>query len=249
MLTFTVSRKAFLCVAGLFILSLGAARAQSSPSCEEALSAPGGATAFDGDSTITLDKVDQWESDIVKFSIVRPGLLVLAGEDSGTQAAIWATDPTSVTTLFVDGAEIGEAHPLTTVVQPGEHCVQVTPPATGDLYMQATFVDVCGLGPQDDHGDSFLCATPTGLGETQSGTITAADHDLFSFSLTAATSVSIDLSTSAALSAALFGEDGSLAAADARGVQALDAGIYFISIAGDGGAEGTYSLTVTGSSQ
>jgi len=248
-----VSRNSSLCIAALSLLLLGSssARAQPSADCEEALGVPGGAVSLGAGMTTTAQKrVDEWQSDIVKIIISQPGLLVLTGDDSGAQAALWTTD-SSDSPRLVDDAEVGSASPpLTAVVRSGVQCVQVTPPAgaTGTFRLQATLFDVCG-GSQDDHGDSFLCATEIGLGETRTGTITAADHDIFTFVAAAATQVNLGLSTSADLSAGLYGEDGSLVAADARGLQTLAAGRYFVRIEGRNGAQGTYGLTLDSSSQ
>jgi hypothetical protein len=72
MLSKSVSRKASFWIAGLFVLWMGAAaHAEQAPDCPAALA----------DCTpATPDKVDQWESDIVKLVINRLGRLVLAAE-------------------------------------------------------------------------------------------------------------------------------------------------------------------------
>jgi hypothetical protein len=124
--------------------------------------------------------------------------------------------------------------------------MQVTPPAgaTGDLRLEATFFDVCSLGPQDDHGDSFLCATEIAPGETRTGESSAADQDVFSFELTTASTVTITLTGAEDLTASLYGEDGTLLAADGQGVRTLGAGRYFLRIASGTGEGGTYTIGV-----
>lgn len=71
MLSNSVSRKASFWIAGLFILWMGAAHAEQAPECPAALA----------DCTpATPDKVDQWESDIVKLVINGLDRLMLAAE-------------------------------------------------------------------------------------------------------------------------------------------------------------------------
>jgi hypothetical protein len=138
--------------------------------------------------------------------------------------------------VLEDGGPLGTVHqPLTVVVQPGEHCMRVTPPAgaTGTLSVQATFFDICGLGPRDDHGDSFLCATRIGVGESRTGEISPADQDVFSFTL--ATGAAATISVTGTLDA------------EARGTRSLDAGSYFVRIEGQDGPGGTYEIALSAS--
>jgi hypothetical protein len=64
--------------------------------------------------------------------------------------------------------------------------------------------------------------------------------DLFSFTLTNAAMVAIDATGPADLAVRLYAEDGTLLAADARGIHALDAGRYLVRIT----TAGAYELTV-----
>jgi hypothetical protein len=254
MLSQFAARKTSLQLAGvaLFLLS-SAARAQQVQDCQQALQVSGGGILLaDATTTTTTQKVDEWEGDILKLRINRPGVLVLSGEGAGVQGSLYAADPASGGARLEDGGAIGTAHrPLTMVVQPGEHCVQVTPDAgaAGTLRLRTTFFDVCRLGPQDDHGDSFLCATAIGLGESRTGEIAPADQDVFSFTLAAGTAVTIDVTGTPDLLAGLYREDGTLLAADGRGTWPLDAGSYFVRIEGGDGPGGAYTIGVSASPQ
>ncbi len=221
--------------------------AQPFPDCDEALGTSGGAVSLADAVTATSDKkVDEWQNDIIKVSITRPGVLVISGEGAAAQGSLHSRGG-SGSPFLADSAPVGTAHrPLTTVVRPGEHCVEVAPPAgaTGDLRMRVTFFDVCRLGPQDDHGDSFLCATETALGESRTGDVSAADHDLFSFTLTAATEVTISVTGPSGLAAGLLGEDGVLLATDGRGSRTLGSGRYFVRLEAGGGPGGSYQMTI-----
>lgn len=242
-------RKASLWIAGLSFLFLGStAQSQLFENCQEALEVSGGGVSLTDATTTTASKgVDEWESDIIKITVIQPGVLVLSGDGTAVQGSLYTADPVAGSPNLEDSGPLGTAYrPLTVVVQPGEHCVQVTPPAgaTGNLRVQATFFDVCLLGPQDDYGDSFLCATETVLGATRTGEISGTDQDVFSFELSAAAALTIAVTEDPDISASLYAEDGTLMTANARGSQALGMGRYFVRIA-SGGVPETYGMTIT----
>lgn len=241
-------RKASLGIAGLSLIFLGSSvQGQPFQNCQEALEVSGGGVSLADAATTTASKgVDEWESDIIKIMVARPGILVLSGEGTAVQGSLYTADPTGSPDLE-DGGPLGTAHrPLTVVVRPGEHCVQVTPPAgaTGNLRLRATFFDVCLLGPQDDHGDSFLCATEIGLGVTRAGEISGTDQDVFSFELAAARALTISVTGGPGIAASLYTEDGTLVTATAHGSQALGTGRYFVRVAGDSG-QTTYGVMIS----
>jgi hypothetical protein len=245
----SICRKASFWIAGLSFVWMGSVvHGQPFHGCEEALAATGGGISLTDATTTTTNKgVDEWESDIIKIAVPRPGVLVLFGEGFEAQGSLYDRSQVSGSPRLEDSGQLGTAHrPLTVVVGPGEHCVRVTSSAgaTGTLRLRATFFDVCRLGPQDDHGDSFLCSTEIGLGETRTGAISAADQDVFSFALATASIASITLTGAPDLVASLYGEDGILLTGDARGSHALLAGRYFLRVEGSGGAQGTYGVAV-----
>jgi hypothetical protein len=250
MFTKSKSRKVSFPIVALLLFALSSAvRAQTAEDCEAALAVAGGGVSLtDTATTTTTKKVDEWDGDILKLQVFQPGILVVSGEGPAVAGSLYTADPSSSSPLLEDGGQLGTAYrPLTMVVQPGEHCVQVTPPpgATGNLRLRATFFDVCSLGPQDDHGDSFLCATEISPGETLTGEVSEADQDVFSFELTAAKSVTLTLTGPEDLAASLHGEDGTLLAADGRGVRTLGAGRYFVRIEGGTGEGGSYEIGVS----
>lgn len=245
MFTTSVCRKVSLCVFHLSFLWLGTAHGQQFQTCEEALATAGGAVSLtDAATSTTTKKVDEWESDIVKIDVARPGVVVLAGEGPGVQGSLYSGDESP---SLEDTGPLGSAHrPLTVVVGPGEHCVRVTPPegSTGTLRLRTTFFDVCGLGPQDDHGDSFLCATEIEPGQSADGEIEDADQDVFFFVLGSTWTVTIALSGATDLALSLSGEDGSLLAADALGDHTLGTGRYFVRVESPSGAPRTYEVAL-----
>jgi hypothetical protein len=159
--------KASLQIAGLSFLFLGAVA--------------GAATIK---TSMTGAAVDEWESDIIKIRVARPGVPVPSGESA------------------------------------------------------------CLLDPQDDHGDSLLCATEATLGEAQTGEVAGMDQDVFAFDLTTGMEVSVAVTGEPEVSVGLYAEDGTLVTASARGSHVLDAGRFFVRIAGDCGEVG-YELTIT----
>jgi hypothetical protein len=82
------------------------------------------------------------------------------------------------------------------------------------------------------------------LGESRTGEISAADHDLFSFTLAAATEVTVAVTGPSGLAAGLLGEDGTLLAADGRGTRTLGSGRYFVRIEGEG-TGAPYQMTIS----
>jgi hypothetical protein len=248
------STQAALGLAGLLVLLLGSGSvsAAGAQDCAAALqSAGGGVSLANATTTTATKKVDEWDGDILKIMIGQPGILVLSGDGPEVQGALYTADPESGDPVLEDDGLLGTIHqPLTLVVQPGEHCIQVTPPAgaTGHLGVVATFFDICSLGPQDDHGDSFLCTTEIAMGEEQTGEISpATDQDVFSFNLDAGAAVTITVADGTEdLGASLYDEDGTLLATDARGPWTLAAGQYFVRIDAGMGSGGAYTVGVAG---
>jgi hypothetical protein len=109
---------------------------------------------------------------------------------------------------------------------------------------------------------SFTEGTPTILGVdqwdhdivklqvNQPGVLVLSDPgagaQLVSFALAVPTTVTIAVLGPSGLIAGLYGEDGSLLAAEARGTQVLPAGRYFVRVEG---ALDAYEVTITGSLQ
>jgi len=116
-------------------------------------------------------------------------------------------------------------------------------------------VDVCHLGNVDDHGDSFVCATPVTVGGSVSGEITSSsttnDIDRFTFVLSSSGTVSIESTGSTDVEADLHDGNGSLRASDDDSgttppnfkiTQALAAGRYYVRVKG---ANGSYGVGVS----
>jgi hypothetical protein len=255
----TSVRNSFLSIAcAVFFLvfaSIGASWAQD---CQTELgSSTGYVTLASGDTTSKEKKIDEWSGDVIKLRTNKPGVLVVEAVGTGAQNALYAGSSSGPHPLL-DSSRLGTGlRELQAIVRAGDHCIQVVPPAgaTGDYRVEASFVDICHLGDLDDHGDSFLCATPISVSGTKSGeitsTLTTTDHDMFSLVVSTTASYSIESSGSTDVSASLLDSEGGLLDADDNSgttspnfkiVETLSAGQYYIQVKG---ANGSYSFSVT----
>jgi pre-peptidase len=222
--------------------------------CPTELAITSGFTSLASGDTATAQKgVDEWDGDVIKFQTTMPGVVAISGTGIGSQSSLYTNqgeDP-----AFVDSARLGtDLHDLQAVAPPGDYCVQVRPPAgaTGDFTVAVAFTDVCHLGNVDDHGESFLCATPIAIDGSDSGEIdssTANDVDVFTFTLGSAATVTIESSGSTDVDGSLFDEQGTLITADADSgsganfliSRSLAAGRYYVRVEG---ADGVYGISV-----
>jgi hypothetical protein len=242
--------------ASLSLLAAAPAAAQTPPTnCQDALDASGGGNLLVHDTTLSKEKtVDEWDSDILKFTAPRPGLLDVSAVGASSQSSLYTGSPSASTYQFVNGAPAGTNHRVSTTIVAGKvYCIEVDPAAggTGNVRLDVKFVDTCKTGQPDDHGDSFACATAIDpLSSTTAGAITASDHDLFAFDLSASTTVEIESTGDTDTAGKLYDEDGALLASDSdsglslnfRIVQTLGAGRYYLRVQSENGDSGNYSL-------
>jgi hypothetical protein len=198
--------------------------------------------------------VDEWDGDVLKIRTALPGVITIGGTGAGSQGSLYTEGSTSFHPL-VDSAHLGTSlGELQVVVPAGDHCIQVAPGpgATGNFEVEASFIDACHLGAADDHGDSFLCATPIIVDDSDSGEINpSADADLFTFVLTSAATVAIESTGSTDVAGELYDNGGVLLEEDDNGgtspnflmTRSLDAGRYYVKVSG-ANDEGAYGLSV-----
>jgi hypothetical protein len=260
---FTFVRKAFtpVLVLGILMLSTSASRVLAqSEDCQSALeSSSGFTTLVNGDSTSQTNSVVEWDGEVIKIRTSAPGVLTITATGDASQGSLY-TDGSSSTHPLVDSATVGTSQrELTAVVGSGDHCIQVAPGsgASGDIELTASFEDVCHLGTPDDHGDSFLCATPVTVGGSAvSGGIdssTVEDSDMFTFELSSSATVTIASTGNGEDGGRLYGAGGSLidssntdgASANFQIVQSLSAGRCYVRVTGPD--ESTYSVSVSAS--
>ena len=246
----------------LFVLTLAGVATLAGPAaaqdCQTALANSTGAVSMTNASNASKSKgVDEWDGEVVKVVTPLPGVLEISGDGDPAQSSLY-TAGDGETHPLVDSASLSTgSRTLSAIVPAGVHCIQVAPAdgSTGDFEVSATFTDVCHLSATDDHGDSFLCATPIALAGSDSGEILSAteapDLDMFTFELTTATTVTI-ASSGGHVSGALFDSTGAPVAADNTGLanstfslanQSLAAGRYYVQVAG--AEESSYGISVT----
>lgn len=227
--------------------------------CQSALDGSSGFTNLgNGGSTSQTAGVVEWDGEVLKLGTNTSGVLTISASGSRAKGSLY-TEGASSTHPLVGRANIGNnQRELKVVVPAGHHCIELTPGpgASGDIELSASFVDVCHLGTPDDHGDSFLCATPITVGgSSASGEITSTesvdDSDMFVFTLTSSATVTIASTGGEYVGGSLYDGSGSLVTSDNTGwsasnfsiTQSLSAGTYYIEVTGPDAS--TYGLGVT----
>ncbi len=239
------------------ILLLTHAGRASAQDCQSALATSSGATALANGSTTTSSKgVDEWDGEVIKIATDLPGVIEIAGTGDDAEDSLYTMGSTSPHPL-VDSATLATGtRTLRAVVPAGTHCIQVAPSedASGDYEVSATFTDVCHLNDTDDHGDSFLCATPIAVGGSDSGEITSGtttDVDMFSFVVTSTKTITVASTGTGHVTGNLYDSGGALLASDNTDectanfsiIQSLDAGTYYVQVSG--ADESSYGITVS----
>ncbi len=235
--------------AGLLMLIATASGAfAQSEDCQSALDGSSGFTTLSNAASTSQTKgVIEWDGEVLKVRTNLSGVLTISATGSTSQGSLY-TDGSSETHPLVDSASIGTSQQeLTAIVGAGDHCVQLAPGpgASGDIELSATFVDVCHLGTPDDHGNSFVCATPITVdGSPDSGEITSTetvdDVDMFVFTLSSSATVAIASTGGEYVGGSLYDSGGSLIASDNTDwsgsnfsiTQPLSAGTYYVKVTG-----------------
>ena len=199
---FTRNTSVWVIGVSLFAVSIcGATPPVSAQDCQTALGSSMAAVSLTNGTTTSKSKgVDEWDGDVLKVHTPLPGVLVIEGTGDGAQNSLY-TEGSSGSHPLVDSAYVGTGlGELEAVIPAGDHCIQVAPGlnAAGDFEVEATFIDACHLGETDDHGGSFLCATPVEVDaeDPTGGEITLPssgnDYDMFTFVLTSAATIGIE---------------------------------------------------------
>jgi hypothetical protein len=246
--------------AGLLVLVAAASGVPAQATdCQSALDGSSGFTTVgNGGSTSQTAGVVEWDGEVLKLGTNTSGVLTIGASGSRSRASLY-TEGSSSTHPVVGRANVGNnQRELKVVIPAGHHCIELTPGpgASGDVEVIASFVDVCHLGTPDDHGDSFLCATPITVGGSPaSGEITSTesvdDSDMFVFTLTSSATVTIASSGGEYAGGSLYDGSGSLITSDNTGwsasnfsiTQSLSAGTYYIEVTGADAS--SYGLSVS----
>jgi len=227
--------------------------------CQTELGTSSGFTNLgNGDTATQTAGVVEWDGEVLKLGTNTSGVLTINASGSRARGSLF-TQGSSTPHPLVNRANIGtNQRDLTVVVPAGHHCIELHPGpgASGDITLTASFVDSCHLGTPDDHGDSFLCATPITVGgSSASGEITSSgsvdDVDMFVFTLSSSASVTIASTGGDYVGGSLYDGSGALITSDNTGwssanfsiSQSLSAGTYYVEVTGPNSA--TYGLSVT----
>jgi hypothetical protein len=225
--------------------------------CQSALESSTGAVALSNAASTSKSKgVDEWDVEVIKFYTPLPGVIEIAGTGDDAEDSLY-TEGSSSTHPLVDSATLATgSRTLRALVPAGLHCIEVAPSedASGDYEVAATFTDVCHLNDTDDHGDSFLCATPIAVDGSDSGEITSGtttDYDMFKFELTSSATITVASTGTGHVTGSLYDGSGTLVASDNTDlsaatfsiIQSLDAGTYYVKISG--ADESTYGIGVS----
>jgi hypothetical protein len=242
----------------MLVASASGVLAQSTDCQTELGTSSGFTTLGNGGSTSQTAGVVEWDGEVLKLGTNTSGVLTINASGSRSRGSLY-TQGSSTPHPLVNRANIGTSQrDLKVVVPAGHHCIELTPGpgASGDITLTVSFVDSCHLGTPDDHGDSFLCATPITVGgSSASGEITSTssvdDVDMFVLTLTSSATVTIASSGGGYVGGSLYDGSGSLITSDNTGwsaanfsiTQSLSAGTYYIEVTGPDSA--TYGLSVT----
>lgn len=225
-------------------------------SCSGSPSLPGQPMATDDVATFTED-IDEWDRDVVSGGGTA-GIMVFSTTTGDLR--VWLYSGGSCTNPFLveSGAVLANSTVLEAAVHEGDFnlALEAADSYSGSYSARLELVSPCSLFEEDDHADSFLCATAIAVDDSDTGSISNTaddDDDLFTFTLDATTTVRAKAETTGSwiVLGGLYDEDGQRLEADDEDsaddtfevVKTLAAGRYFVRVAGDG--EGSYTLTLT----
>jgi Bacterial pre-peptidase C-terminal domain len=252
------------CAMLLVVSMLGGASPAAAQGCQAALASPTEAVPLTNTTPTNpppskAKRVDEWDGDVLLIFTPLPGVIEIEGIGDGAESSLYTYGGTGSHPL-VDSAYVGTGQgELQAILPAGYHCIEVAPgPGADDedeIEIAASFTDACHLGDPDDHGDSFLCATPIDVDDTASGEISASsDHDVFTFTLTSTATLAIESTGATDVAASLYDDQGVLLEADDNDgpndgvnfqiVRSLSAGRYYVRIEGVSD-EGAYGLGVS----
>ncbi|HWN41229.1 MAG TPA: hypothetical protein VNW71_03355 [Thermoanaerobaculia bacterium] len=138
--------RAALLAAG--ILCAVPAMAQDPGGCSTP-AAPGTAVPLGLDTgVVSTQGSDEWNSEVIKVMVDEPGLLAVTAEGPEAQGSVYTPDPLGGAPELLGGRGIGTAGlTLAMVVEPGEYCVRIIPPAgtTASLRVQAELIGLVSI--------------------------------------------------------------------------------------------------------
>lgn len=137
-----ILRIAFLVIG--FLGAVSAAVAQSPAGCDSTNGSEG-TFALTLDTSVASSKgTDEWNSDVIKLTVLAPGVLVVSAEGPEVRGLVYTPDPSGGEPLLLQEKGIGSAgRMLALAVEPGEYyCLHITPRVGtfGSVRVQATLI-------------------------------------------------------------------------------------------------------------
>lgn len=127
------------------LLCASPAAAQDPGDCSN-LASPGTAVPLGLDtSVVSTQGSDEWNSEVIRVTVQDPGLLAVTAEGPEAQGSVYVPSPSGGAPELLGGRGIGTAGlTLAMMVEPGEYCVRVIPPAgaTGSLRVETELIDL-----------------------------------------------------------------------------------------------------------
>ena len=94
-------------------------------------------------SVVSTQGSDEWNSEVIKVTVQAPGLLAVSAEGPEAQGSVYVPSPSGGAPELLGERGIGTAGvTLAMVVEPGEYCVRVIPPAgaAGSLRVETELI-------------------------------------------------------------------------------------------------------------
>lgn len=211
-------------------------------------------TAFGGTQGVVVPQtVDEWDCDVLEGENLTAGILRLESRLGTLQTSLFGSSVCGGSSLIGAGVLSGLAQVLAPVFPgPFRVAVEAASGFTGSYLLAAALLDPCQQGEQDDHHETWLCATSLVPGGPVTGTIDnnhGDDVDAFSFTLAADGEVLLSwVSAQSGWRVRITDATGRLVTgtAGAFSWQArLEKGRYFVALERPDGSSATYELTMT----
>lgn len=228
-----------------------------------AFGAPDGALAQcsptelqDGSVSSFEEDVDQWDDDVLNFTVSDPGAVIAEAEGAKVEGPFTMNSNCGSDLSPGSGELFVEAGGSRAVsFLPGDYTLVLSPQGieTGGYRVRLHFVSACKLRSADDYADGTLCADEVTLTSDTDGELDiAADRDVFALELASQQTVTFETTGSVDTEGSLYDEDGGRIATDDDSgtgtnfqiVETLDAGRYFVRVEGYSGDTGLYTLSV-----
>jgi hypothetical protein len=199
---------------------------------------------------VATEAVDEWDCDVLEGQTLAPGILRLESRLGTLRALLFGGDACGSDTLL-GMATLSAVGQIVAPLFPGPFRIAVDAAGgfTGAYRIAAALLDPCHQGEQDDHHDSWLCATALPAGEPVAGEIGnlhGDDVDQFTFQLAEPAVVAIELASPAdgfrlrVADAAGQGFEGMVSPVGWKG--SLAAGRYFMSVDRPDGSAAVYQV-------